>query len=75
VLHTQKDIKPHSEKYWYFDFETKLDMKCKQHEVNYCVAQDFYDREKTLTSIDDSCKWAFDSKHKSHTFLAHYSKG
>ena len=25
----KKDIKPHSEKYWFFDFEAKLDMRCK----------------------------------------------
>ena len=68
------DIKPHSEKYWFFDFETKLDMKCKQHVVNYCVAQDFNRCEKTFTDIDDFCKWAFNSKHKNHTFLAHYGK-
>jgi len=37
-------------------------MKCKQHEVNYCVAQDFYDRKKTFTGINDSCKWAFDTE-------------
>jgi len=70
----KKDIKLHSEKYWFFDFETKLDMKCKQHVVNYCVAQDFSGREKIFTGIDDFCKWIFKSKHKNHTFLAHYGK-
>jgi len=71
----KKDIKPHSEKYWFFDFESKLDMKCKQHVVNYCVAQDFNGCEETFTNIDDFCKWAFNSKRKNHTFLAHYGKG
>jgi len=71
----KKDIKPHSEKYWFFDFETKLNMKCKQHVVNYCVAQDFNGHEKTFTGIDDFCTWAFSSKHNNHTFLAHYGKG
>ena len=35
------DIKPHSEKYVYFDFEAKLDPKTNKHVVNYCIAQDF----------------------------------
>jgi len=45
VLHAE-ERKPHSEKYWFFDFETKLDSKSKQHLVNYCVAQDFSGYEK-----------------------------
>ena len=64
ATYLKKDIKPHSEKYMFFDFETKLDMKCKQHVVNCCVAQDFSGREKTFTGIEDFC-----------TFLAHYGKG
>ena len=47
----KKDIKPHSDKYWFFDFETKLDMKHKQHVVNYCVAQDFNGHEKHLQAL------------------------
>jgi len=59
----------------YSDFETKLDPKSKKQIENYSVAQDFNGREKTFTNIDDFCKWAFNSKHKNHTFLAHYGKG
>ena len=34
ILHMlKKDIKPHSEKYVFFDFETKLDPETKKHIV------------------------------------------
>ena len=71
----KKDIKPHSEKYVFFDFETKLDPKCNKHIVNYCVAQYFNGNEKIFTNIDEFCEWAFNSKHKEYTFIAHYGKG
>ena len=35
----QKDIKPHSEKYVYFDFETKLDPKTNKHVVFQFIAE------------------------------------
>jgi len=37
----QKDLKPASEKYIFYDFETTLDPTNNKHIVNYCVAQDF----------------------------------
>jgi len=37
----KKDLKPPSENYIFYDFETKLDSVSKKHIVNYCVAQYF----------------------------------
>ena len=71
----KKGIKPHSDKYAFFDFETKLDPKSNKHIVNYCVAQDFNGNEMVFTSIDEFCEWVFKSKHTGYTFIAHYGKG
>lgn len=71
----KKNIKPHREKYVFFDFETKLDPKSKKHTINYCVAQDFNGNEEVFTNIDEFCEWVFKPKHKDHTFMAHYGKG
>ena len=65
-----------SEKYIFFDFETKLQHKTNKHIVNYCVAQSFKGLENVFNNADEFCKWAFDKKlHKSFTFIAHYGKG
>jgi len=68
----KKDIKPHSEKYVYFDFETKLDPKTNKHVVNYCIAQDFDGKENVFHNVGKFCEWVFNkSRHKGYTFLAH----
>ena len=72
----KKDIKPHSEKYVFFDFETKLDPETKKHIVNYCIAQYFNSDEREFSNIDEFCKWVFNkAKHAGYTFIAHYGKG
>jgi len=43
-----KDIKHHSEKYVYFDFETKLDPKTNKYVVNYCIAHNFDGKENVF---------------------------
>ena len=60
----KKDIKPQSEKYIFFDFETKLHQATNKHIVNYCVVQYFTGEERIFTSIDQFCKWIFNKKHK-----------
>ena len=72
----QKDIKPRSEEYVYFDFETKLDPETNKHIVNYCIAHDFYGKENVFYKVGEFCEWVFNkSRHKVYTFLAHYGKG
>ena len=71
-----KELKDPSEKYIFFDFETKLEPSTNKHIVNYCVAQDFRGNEIRCTNLDAFCRWAFDKKkHKEYTFIAHYGKG
>jgi hypothetical protein len=72
----KKDLKEASEKYIFYDFETKLDPITKKHIVNYAVAQYFNGDERIFSNLNDFCKWTFDkSKHKNHTLVAHYGKG
>ena len=71
----KKTLKPNSEKYLFFDLETKLDPVTNKHVVNYCVAQYFTGLEEVFMSIDQFCKWIFDKKHKNYTVIAHYGKG
>jgi len=72
----KKDLKPASEKYIFYDFETTLDSTTNKHIVNYCVAQDFSGEERVFTTLDDFCKWVFNkATHKGYTFIAHYAKG
>ncbi len=47
----KKDIKEPSEKYIFYDFETKLNEKGK-HVVNYCIAQYFYGKEYVFNTAD-----------------------
>jgi len=68
----KKDIKPHSENYMFFDFETKLDRQTNKHVVNYCIVYDFNGTENIFCCIGDFCKWAYVKKHKGYTFVAHY---
>jgi hypothetical protein len=70
----KKTLKDPSEKYVFFDFETKVTAG-KKHEVNYCVAQYYNSEERIFHSLGEFCSWAFDRKHKDHTFVAHYGKG
>jgi len=71
----KKTLKPNSEKYLFFDLETKLDPVTNKHVVNYCVAQYFTGLEEVFMSIDQFCKWIFDKKHKNYTVIVHYGKG
>jgi hypothetical protein len=74
----KQEIKKSSEKYVFYDFETKLDPTTKKHIVNYCVVQYFNGEEKVFTTIDQFCTWAFvneKTEHKGYTFIAHYGKG
>jgi len=67
-----KDIKPRSEKYVFFDFETKLDPETKKHIVNYCIAHYFNGDERIFGNIDEFCEWVFNkAKHAGYTFIAH----
>jgi len=52
----KKDINPHSERYVFFDFETKRDPKTKKHIVNYCIAQYFNGNNREFFNIDEFCK-------------------
>jgi len=47
----KKNIKPHSKKYVFFDFETKLESKTNKHLVNYCIAQDFDGKENVFHNV------------------------
>ena len=78
----KKDIKPPSEKYIFYDFETKL--VNNKHVVNYCVAQYFNEEqankckdtfERTFLTVDDFCTWVFNKNHHNYTLVAHYGKG
>jgi hypothetical protein len=72
----KKDLKQASEKYIFYDLETKLDPITKKHIVNYAVAQYFNGDERIFSNLNDFCKWTFDkSKHKNHTLIVHYGKG
>ena len=72
----KKDLKPSSENYIFYDFETKLDPVSKKHIVNYCVAQYYNGEENIFQSLDEFCKWVFNkNKHKGYTVIAHYGKG
>ena len=70
----RKDIKPSSEKYIFYDFETKLESNGK-HVVNYCIAQYMNGTEFIFMNADEFCKWVFTKKHKGYTIIAHYGKG
>ena len=69
----QKELKPASDKYIFFDFETCL-VDDNKHEVNFAVAQYYSGEEYVFRSIDEFCKWIFNKKHKGYTALAHYAK-
>jgi len=47
----KKNIKPHSKKYVFFDFETKLKSKSNKHVVNYCIAQDSDGKENVFHNV------------------------
>ena len=49
------NIKPPSEKYVFFDFETKL--VSNKHVVNYCIAHDFEGTENIFHSIVSYCSF------------------
>jgi len=70
----RKTLKPPTEKYIFFDFETTVD-KGSKHVVNFCVAQYFNGDEEIFRSIDAFCNWAFRKRHRDYTFIAHYGKG
>jgi len=70
----KKDLKPSSENYIFYDFETKLDSVSKKHIVNYRVAQYYNGDEHIFQSLDEFCKWVFNKKHKGYTVIAHYGK-
>lgn len=69
-----KPLKPHSEKYIFYDFES--DISGDIHIVNYSISMYFNDPTPIIHyNIDEFCKWAFDKKHKGYTFIAHNSRG
>ena len=68
-------ITSHSERYVFFDFESKLYPTTNKHIVTYCVAHYFAGVERKFTNVNGFCTWAFDRKHKNYTFIAHYGKG
>ena len=70
----KKSLKEPSEKYIFFDFETKLNSQGK-HVVNYCIAQYYNGEEHVFKSADEFCKWMFKKHHKGFTVIAHYGKG
>jgi len=70
----RKDLKDSSEKYIFYDFETKLATNNK-HEVNYCVVQYYNGDERVFRTLDEFCSWVFDKKHRGYTVVAHYGKG
>ena len=73
VTCNEKKFKKTSEKYVFFDFETKL--VNNHHIINYCIAQYCDGAENIFTNIDDFCIWALSKEHKGYTFIAHYGKG
>ena len=70
----KKALKKRSDKYIFYDFETKLD-KTGKHIVNYCVAQYYNGEEHVFNTADEFCTWVFTKKHKDYTVIAHYGKG
>tara|TARA_Y100001937_G_C7134106_1_gene339043 strand:- start:1554 stop:5369 length:3816 start_codon:yes stop_codon:yes gene_type:complete len=69
-----KNVKEPSEKYIFFDFEA--DISGNFHEVMYSVSMYFDSPEPVIhESIDEFCEWAFDTKHKGYTYIAHNGKG
>ena len=70
----RKKLKEPSEKYIFFDFETKL-AENNKHVVNYCIAQYFNGEERVFNNVDEFCKWVFTKQHKGYTVIAHYGKG
>jgi len=70
----KKNIKSHSEKYVFFDFESKPHPTKNKHIVNYCIAHYFTGEQRIFTNVNDFYTWIFDKKHKGYTFIAHYGK-
>ena len=65
--------KTYSEKYMFYDFETTQDTGV--HIVNWVHAWDFNGEEHTFDTIDEFCKFVFDtSDYKNYTFIAHNAK-
>ena len=67
----QKDIKPHSEEYVYFDCETILDPKTNKHIVNYCIAQDFDGKENVFHKVGEFCEWVLTNQDTKDTHFLH----
>ena len=67
-------IKCHSEKYIFFDFEA--DISDLNHKVMFAISM-YYDDPTPIEhlNIDEWCKWAIQKKHKNHTFIAHNGRG
>ena len=70
----RKELKQPSDKYIFYDLETKKDAK-KKHIVNYCIAQYFNGEEFKFKTADEFCTWVFTKEHKGYTVMAHYGKG
>ena len=70
----KKELREPSEKYIFYDFETKCDHK-KKHIVNKCIAQYFHGQEFVFNNADEFCTWVFTKRHKGYTVIAHYGKG
>lgn len=67
-------IKAHSENYIFFDFEA--DISDLNHRVMYAISMYYNDPTPIAHSnIDEWCRWAFQKKHKNHTFIAHNGRG
>ena len=70
-----KPIKPHSDKYIYFDFECDIRTN-KHHTPNFCIAE--YHGDPTpyeFRTCEEFCEWVFQEKHKFYTFIAHNGRG
>src|SRR5271157_2409560 len=70
----RKELKQPSDKYIFYDLETKKDAK-KKHIVNYCIAQYVNGEEFKFKTADEFCTWVFTKEHKGYTVMAHYGKG
>jgi len=69
-----KRLKPPSEKYIFFDFES--DISGEEHVVMYSVSMYFHSDEPIFhTNIVEFCEWAFSECNKGYTFIAHNGKG
>ena len=69
-----KKLKPPSEKYIFFDFES--DISGEEHIVMYSVSMKFDSPEPIFhNNIDEFCEWAFNPENKGYTFIAHNGKG